>query len=80
MQAAVGKFAGAFDDALRGTAEAAGKGDEYSQAMELYHTSKVWQRFGSETWKVAKKALPYALGVGTGGKLALSLADKVPAP
>jgi len=28
-------------------AETAAKGDEYSQAMQLYHTSKVWQRFGS---------------------------------
>jgi hypothetical protein len=67
MAAQVGKFAGAFDDALRATAETAGKGDEYSQAMQLYHTSKVWQRFGSNLWEGFKRALPYAGAGAIGG-------------
>jgi len=67
MAAQVGKFAGAFDDALRATAAAAGKGDEYSQAMQLYRTSKVWQRFGSNLWQGFKKALPYAGAGAIGG-------------
>jgi len=67
MAAQVGKFAGAFDDALRATAETAGKGDQYSQAMQLYHTSKVWQRFGSNLWEGFKRALPYAGAGAIGG-------------
>jgi hypothetical protein len=67
MAAQVGKFAGAFNDALRATATAAGKGDEYSQAMQLYRTSKVWQRFGSNLWEGFKRALPYAGPGAIGG-------------
>jgi|GEM_PF-4767151 hypothetical protein len=66
MQRAVGQFASAFNNTLRSTAEAAGMGDEYGQAMQLYARSKAWQKFGSQAWEGFKKALPVAGGVAAG--------------
>jgi hypothetical protein len=73
MAAQVGKFAGAFDDTLRAAATTAGKGDQYSQAMQLYRTSKVWQKFGSNIWQGVKSALPYAGGAAIGAEAGKSL-------
>jgi hypothetical protein len=79
MQRAVGQFASAFNDTLRATAGSAGVGDDYAQAMQLYARSKAWQKFGAGAWDVAKKALPTAIGIGAGGRLALShLLDYAP--
>ena len=79
MARAVGKFAGAFNNTLRTTAEAAGVGDDYAQAMSLYARSKAWQQFGSDAWSFIKKAAPYALGAGAGSKLAIRyLSDLLP--
>jgi len=75
MAAQVGKFAGAFDDSLRAAAAAAGKGEEYSQAMQLYRTSKVWQKFGSNLWQGFKSALPYAGAGAIGGAAGRRLSD-----
>jgi hypothetical protein len=75
MAGQVGKFAGAFDDALRATATAAGKGDEYAQAMQLYRTAKVWQKFGANVWQGAKSALPWAGGAAAGSYAARKVLD-----
>jgi hypothetical protein len=80
MAAQVAKFAGAFDDALRDAAAAAGKGDEYGQAMQLYHTAKVWERFGSDVWQGFKRALPYAGAGAIGGAAARRLTDVLQTP
>ena len=66
MSGAVSRFASAFDDSLRATAAAVGKGDEYSQAMQLYSTAKSWQKFGANVWGGIKQALPFAGGAGVG--------------
>jgi predicted enzyme related to lactoylglutathione lyase len=75
MAAAVGKFAGAFNDALQATAEGAGKGEQYAQAMDLYRTAKSWQRIGSDVWQGAKRALPFAGGSAVGYQAAKRLSD-----
>lgn len=77
MAAQVGKFAGAFNDALRSAAAAAGKGDEYSQAMQLYRTSKAWQRFGSDVWQGVKKAVPWAAGSAAGTAIGSGIARRL---
>lgn len=69
MAAAVGRFAGAFDDSLRAVAAAAGQGDQYSEAMQLYRTAKSWQRFGANVWSGVKKALPFAGGAAAGSAI-----------
>jgi len=72
MQRAVGQLGRALGDVLQGTAESVGKGDEYAEAMAEYSRSKAWQQFGSDAWDFIKKAAPYAVGVGTGGRMAIS--------
>ena len=72
MKSAVGQLGRALGGVLNDTAAAAGKADEYAQAMDLYRTSKAWQQFGSNAWTFVKKAAPYAIGVGAGGRLAIS--------
>lgn len=71
MQSAVGQLGRALGGVLRDTAATAGKGDEYAEAMQLWGKSKAWQQFGSNAWTFAKKAAPYAAGVGAGGRLAI---------
>lgn len=75
MAAQIGKFARAFDDSLLSTAEQTGKGEQYSQAMQLYRTAKVWQKFGSNIWGGFKSALPYAGGTAVGAAAGKSLYD-----
>jgi hypothetical protein len=72
MQRAVGQLGRALGDVLSDSATAAGKGDEYQQAMQLYRTSKSWQQFGSDAWTFIKKAAPYAVGAGAGARLGMS--------
>jgi hypothetical protein len=72
MQRAVGQLGHALGSDLNDAASAAGKGDEYLQAMQLYRTSKAWQQFGSDAWSFLKKAAPYAVGAGTGARLGMS--------
>jgi hypothetical protein len=71
MQRAVGQLGRALGDVLSDSATAAGKGDEYNQAMQLYRTSKSWQQFGSDAWTFVKKAAPYAVGAGAGARLGM---------
>ena len=75
MARAVGQFAGAFNSSLRGVAQAAGVGDQYAQAMQMYAKAKGWQQFGSDVWTGMKKALPVAGGVGAGSLIGRKLSD-----
>ena len=79
MQRAVGPLGRALNDVLNDTAASVGKGDEYAQAMQLYAKAKSWQKFGADTWQFIKRTAPTAIGVGAGGRMALShLLDYVP--
>ena len=82
MQRAVGQLGRALGDVLNDTAASVGKGDEYTQAMQEYARSKAWQQFGAGAWQFIKKAAPYAVGVGAGGRMAISgvsnLKDLIP--
>jgi len=62
MQAAIGRLGRSLGSVLNDTAASAGKSEQYAQAMELYRTSKSWQRFGSDVWQGFKRSLPYAGG------------------
>jgi len=79
MQRAVGQLAHALGDVLNDTAASVGQGDQYAQAMRLYAKAKAWPPFGSDAWQFVKRAAPTAIGVGAGGRMALShLLDYVP--
>jgi hypothetical protein len=82
MQRAVGQLGRALGGVLNDTAASVGKGEEYAQAMREYARSKSWQQFGAGAWDFIKKAAPYAVGIGAGGRMALShvsnLADLIP--
>ncbi len=75
MNRAVGQFASAFNDSLRGAAQSAGVADQYAQAMQLYAKAKGWQQFGSDVWTGMKKALPVAGGVGAGSLIGHKVSD-----
>jgi hypothetical protein len=66
MSAAVSRFAGAFKDSIRASADSMGAADKLDQAMQLWGTAKSWQQFGSEVWTGFKRGLPWGAGAGAG--------------
>ncbi len=79
MAAQVAKMSNAMRQTASQVARAGGVGDQFENAMQMYARSKAWQKFGAETWDFAKKAIPYAVGVGAGGRFAIGKAlDSLP--
>lgn len=76
MQRAVGQLGHALGSTLEATADSVGAGNEYRTAMAEYAKAKNWQQLGSDAWQFAKKSLPYAVGLGVGGRIALGALDK----
>jgi hypothetical protein len=65
--AAVAKLARALGSDLNDAAASVDKGDEYRQAMQIWGTTRAWQKFSSNAWNFATDKAGAALAGAAGG-------------